>query len=90
MTQDEACERLNMAEDLLGCALAHLKGDPCYANKHVIIDYLQAYFDCDVGHAVSLRYGANVEKPDGTDCVSCDAANLLMMESAPLLTPPAG
>lgn len=45
MTQDEASERLNMAEDLLGCALAHLKGDPCYANKHVIIDYLQAYFD---------------------------------------------
>ena len=38
-------ERLNMAEDLLGCALSHLEGDPCYANKQAIIDYLKAYFD---------------------------------------------
>jgi hypothetical protein len=44
MTIDEAYERLNMAEDLLGCALAHLEGDAGYANKQAIIDYLQAYF----------------------------------------------
>lgn len=41
---DETCELLNMAEDLLGCALAHLEGDG-YANKQVMIDYLRAYFD---------------------------------------------
>ncbi len=45
MTLDEACERLNMAEDLLGCALAHLEGDPCYHNKQAIIGYLTAYFE---------------------------------------------
>jgi hypothetical protein len=45
MTIEEACERLNMAEDLLGCALAHLEGDPGYASKQAIIDYLTAYFD---------------------------------------------
>lgn len=42
---EQAYERINQAEDLLGCALAHLEGDPCYANKAAIVGYLQAYFD---------------------------------------------
>lgn len=45
MTQEEAYERINVLEDLLGCALAHLDGDPCYANRETIRAYLQAYFD---------------------------------------------
>jgi hypothetical protein len=42
---EQAYERINQLEDLLGCALAHLEGDPCYGNKTAIIGYLQAYWD---------------------------------------------
>jgi hypothetical protein len=37
-------ERLNMAEDALAYALAHLEGEPGYAHKQSVIDYLKAYF----------------------------------------------
>lgn len=42
---EETYERLNMAEDLLACALSHLEGDPCYPSKLAIIDYLKSYFE---------------------------------------------
>jgi hypothetical protein len=38
-------ERINRAEDLLGIALSHLDGEPEYANKQAVINYLRAYFD---------------------------------------------
>lgn len=42
---EHAYERLNQTEDLLSCALAHLEGDPGYANKDAILGDLRAYFE---------------------------------------------
>lgn len=45
MTIDEACERLNMAEDLLGDVLGYLDGNEGGIDGQAIIDELKAYFD---------------------------------------------
>lgn len=45
MTIDEACERLNMAEDLLGDALGYLDGNEDGVDRQAVIDELKAYFD---------------------------------------------
>lgn len=45
MTVDEACERLNMAEDLLGDALGYLDGNEGGVDRQAVIDELKAYFD---------------------------------------------
>lgn len=45
MTLDEACERLNMAEDLLGDALGYLDGNEGGVDRQAVIDELKSYFD---------------------------------------------
>jgi len=45
MTIEEACERLNMAEDLLGDALAYLENPADYDSSQGIIKVLQDYFE---------------------------------------------
>lgn len=45
MTLEEACERLNMAEDLLGGALAYLENPENYVSSQGIIEQIRAYFD---------------------------------------------
>ncbi len=45
MTIDEACERLNLAEDLLGDALGYLDGNEWGISQQGLIDQMKAYFD---------------------------------------------
>jgi hypothetical protein len=45
MTIDEACERLNMAEDLLGDVLGYLDGNEWGVDRPAVIAELKAYFD---------------------------------------------
>lgn len=55
---EEAWERINVLEDLLADALAHLEGDPDYRNKEAVAAELRAYFDerkARRGDALRLR-----------------------------------
>jgi GAF domain-containing protein len=54
MTLEEACERLNMAEDLLGDAWVYLENPENYESSQGIIEQLRAYFDFKKSGASAL------------------------------------
>lgn len=61
---EEAYERINVLEDLLSCALAHLDGDPCYANSEVVRQYLRAYVDARKAGRKMLAVGEQAPKQE--------------------------
>ena len=61
MTLDEACERLNVAEDLLGDTLGYLDGNEWGVDRRTIIDQLKAYFEFKKSQRDALVTNGNGE-----------------------------
>lgn len=61
MTIDEASERLNMAEDLLGDVLGYLDGNEWGIDRQAVIGQLKAYFNFKKSGRTAL-----VSNGDGT------------------------